>query len=81
MKSNIDWEAWEKISKYKGSFVYCCDILLYHRIYEESTTTDIIKDGQRCLEDVEMYEKFWPRWLARLLEKIYRNGEKSNQLH
>ena len=78
MKSNIDWEAWEKISKEKGSFVYCCKPLIRHRIHAESTTTDIIKNGERQLEDLEMFRKFWPGWFAVIWEKLYSHGEKSN---
>ena len=42
MKSNLDWEAWENISKEKGTFVYCNKILMLHRIHAESTTSQII---------------------------------------
>lgn len=80
MKSNIDWEAWEKISRYSGSFVYCSQSLMYHRIHEASTTTDIIKGGQRSREDLEIFKKFWPNWFAGIWEKIYRICEKSNDL-
>lgn len=80
MKSNIDWEAWERLSKYKGSFVYCARPLMSHRIHPQSTTTDIIKGGQRRLEDLEMFERFWPKWFANIWEKLYSNGEKSNRI-
>ena len=78
MKSNIDWEAWEKISRQKGSFVYCRKPLMCHRIHEDSTTTDIIQDGERQREDIEMFRKFWPKWFAVFWEKLYSHGEKSN---
>lgn len=78
-KSNVDWEAWERISKMKGSFVYCKKNLMYHRIHEESTTTEIINDNVRKLEDIEIFKKFWPVWVAKLIEKIYVKSEKSNQ--
>ena len=29
-RSNLDWQAWEVISKLRGAFVYCDDILMYH---------------------------------------------------
>ncbi|SFH53678.1 Glycosyl transferase family 2 [Lachnospiraceae bacterium NLAE-zl-G231] len=78
MKSNIDWEAWEMISKRSGSFVYCSKPVINHRIHEESTTSDIIKSGIRYREDLFMFQKFWPKWFAVILEKIYIKGEKSN---
>ena len=35
-KSNLDWQAWYRISKLKGEFVYCKKSLMLHRIHEES---------------------------------------------
>lgn len=80
MKSNIDWEAWEKISKYRGSFVYCSEKLMYHRIHDNSTTTEIVNEGQRRREDLEMFCKFWPKWFALIWEKIYQLSERSNRI-
>lgn len=79
-RSNVDWETWEVISKIKGKFIYIPQILVYHRIHEESETSAIIGDNQRSKEDFEMFSKFWPKSIARLLTKIYANSEKSNQL-
>ena len=42
-QSNIDWEAWEKLSKLKGEFIYINKSLMCHRIHEKSTTTKIKK--------------------------------------
>ena len=78
---NVDWFAWEKLSKLKGRFIYEKKVLMGHRISEESTTTDIIKNGIRTKEDYSIYCKFWPRWIAKLLTKAYKNSEKSNQLN
>ena len=51
-----------------------------HRISESSTTTDIIREGIRTKEDYDMYLKFWPKWIAGILTKTYKNSEKSNEL-
>ena len=77
-RSCEDWEAWEKLSKYKGSFMYCRKILMYHRIHEDSETTAIIHDHGRSEEEYEMYKKFWPAFIAKLLVKLYARGQKSN---
>ena len=79
-RSNVDWQAWEKISKLEGSFVYCTNTLMYHRIHQESATTAIIADNDRTKEDYEMFCKFWPKKIAGLIEFFYRNGEKSNEI-
>lgn len=79
-RSDIDWQAWEKISRIEGSFVYCPDILMSHRIHPDSATTAIIADNDRSKEDFEMYCKFWPRPIARIIEHYYRKGESQNKL-
>ncbi len=78
MKSNVDWQAWEKISKINGKFIYVDECLMGHRVHEESTTTDIINKGIRTQEDQKMFELFWPKGIAKLINKIYRKAENSN---
>ena len=51
-----------------------------HRISETSTTTDIIKAGIRTKEDYEIYINFWPKCIAKILTKAYKNSEKSNEV-
>lgn len=79
-RSDVDWQAWEKISKLQGAFVYCKDILMFHRIHEESETTAIIADNDRTKEDYEMFCRFWPAWIAKMIEHFYRKGEDSNKI-
>lgn len=79
-KCNVDWFAWEKLSKLKGRFVYCKAKLMGHRISDESTTTDIINNGIRTKEDYDIYCKFWPHWFAKIINVIYKNSEKSNTI-
>lgn len=79
-KCNVDWFAWEKLSRLDGRFIYNKKLLMGHRISNETTTTDIINSGIRTKEDYEIYCKFWPRWFAKFINRLYRNSEKSNQL-
>jgi len=78
--SNLDWQQWEKLSKKKGSFVYNPEPLMCHRVHENSTTTEIIENGQRSQEDYKMFLKFWPSFIAKKLVKFYSNSEKSNKV-
>ena len=78
--SNIDWQQWEIQSRKKGSFVYNKQPLMCHRIHNESATTEIIGDNVRSKEDYDMFLKFWPRFIAEFLVKIYSNSEKSNNI-
>ncbi len=77
-RADEDWEAWEKLSKLNGAFVFCNKILMYHRIHEESETSKILQDDKRSEEDLEMYRKFWPEPIARIIAYFYKSAEKSN---
>lgn len=77
---DVDWFAWEKLSKSKGTFIYIKNKLMGHRISLESTTTDIIRQGIRTREDYDMYLKFWPKWMAKMINYFYKNSEKSNEI-
>ncbi len=80
MKSNLDWEAWERFSLLDGSFVYADQILMRHRIHEGSETSHLIRDNTRTAEDLAMLQKFWPKPIASLINKAYGSGQKSNEL-
>ncbi|MBQ9195839.1 MAG: glycosyltransferase [Clostridia bacterium] len=78
-KSDLDWEAWERLSRLEGSFCYAHQPLMGHRIHAESTTTEVIGDHNgRSAEDLEMYMKFWPRPVAVLLNRLYAGAQKGN---
>ncbi|MBQ6843143.1 MAG: glycosyltransferase [Agathobacter sp.] len=79
-RSCEDWEAWEKISRMKGDFLYVPEPLMYHRIHEESATTAIIQDNARVEENYMMYCKFWPKPIAKFINKFYTKSEDSNSL-
>ena len=80
-KSNLDWETWEKISRLNGSFCYVSAPLIGHRIHQGSTTSKVIGDDLgRTSEDLEMLERFWPEGVARLINRFYSAGQKSNDI-
>ena len=78
MKVSLDWDQWEKQSRKKGAFVYSPKVLMLHRVHEGSETTRLIADRTRGKEDLEMFERFWPRPIAKQLEKRYAKSEQSN---
>lgn len=77
-ESNTDWEAWERLSFLRGSFVYIPRNCMAHRIHGESTTTKIIGENRRGREDLAMFSRFWPGWMAEGISRIYRRSEESN---
>lgn len=78
-RSDVDWQAWERLSKMSGSFVYVKQPLMYHRIHEESETSKVLGDHARKQEDYEMFCKFWPGPIAKCLVKLYTLAEHSNE--
>lgn len=80
-RSCEDWEAWERLSRLKGAFVYDSSIQMGHRIHEQSETSVILSENGRVQEDFEMFCKFWPKPIACILTKIYSCSEKSNHLN
>ena len=52
-----------------------------HRIHEESETSLILGDHARNQEDYEMFCRFWPKGIARILAKFYARSESSNQMN
>ena len=79
-RSDVDWEDWELLSKMTGEFIYTPAPLVLHRIHVGSETSAVLADAQRGKEDYEMFCKFWPPLIAKLMTKLYRFSEKSNQL-
>ena len=80
LNTNLDWAAWEKISKCRGRFVYIPEPLMYHRIHEESETSNTIENKKRAAEDLMMLKKFWPAPIAGIIFHFYNKSEKSNAL-
>lgn len=77
-RSDQDWEAWERISKLRGFFLYSDHKLVGHRIHSESETSAMIGENLRNKEDYYMFCKFWPVWIAKILAKVYEKSERSN---
>ncbi len=79
MESNIDWQAWERLSRQKGAFVYVPRILMEHRIHEGSTTTRLLTENARGKEDYYMFCRFWPEQAAKAIMLFYSRNEKYNR--
>ena len=80
MKCDVDWNAWEKLYKLEGSFIFIERSLMGHTVSSETTTTAIINAGIRTKEDYEIFKRFWPTPIAKILTKIYKKSEKSNSI-
>ncbi|WP_049960277.1 glycosyltransferase [Pseudobutyrivibrio sp. LB2011] len=71
-KAAMDWDLWERLSKVKGSFVYVDKILLHHRMNDDNQTSVLLRTtNDRYENEYDIFSRFWPKWIARLLMKFY----------
>lgn len=79
MKVSLDWEAWYRMAEMDGSFCFINKALVWHCIHQESATTETIADNTRTREDLLMFEKYWPKFIARFLMRFYVKSQETNQ--
>lgn len=79
-KCACDWDAWDRIAKKKGAFLYIAKPLTGHRIHEGSETTKLIANNVRAQEEYTMFRRYWPAFIARKLSGAYAKGADSNNL-
>jgi len=68
---NMDWNAWIELAGRDGGFLYERGKLFLHRIHLEAETSKAFTDDRRKNEDLRIYKKLWPDFLARILSKLY----------
>ena len=78
MDSNIDWGTWLDFSEKKGSFIYLKKILVFHRVHNNSATTECINDNKRVKEDYEMFCRIWPKWFSKFIMIFYKHAQDAN---
>ena len=77
-KASMDWDLWERLSRLKGSFVYVPSVQLFHKMDEENQTVQLYKSGEnyRYNEELEIFSRFWPRWIAKIIMMFYKRAER-----
>jgi glycosyltransferase involved in cell wall biosynthesis len=76
----LDWEGLYRLAKMKGRFVYINRPLIRHRIHPDSATTSAIQDNARHREDLILFKRFWPGFIAKILARLYAQSHKSNAI-
>lgn len=74
MKFNIDWDTFYMLAKMKGRFAYVDRPLTYYRVHDGATSKEFIDNSGRVVEDTLMFEKFWPRFIAKLIMRFYKKA-------
>ncbi len=79
LKSNLDWDAWERITRLQGAIAYVRENLVSHRIHADSATTALIANRVRSQEDLAMFSRFWSGRMARFISWLYCLGYLGNK--
>ena len=77
-RSCLDWDAWERLARLRGDFVYIPKRLMAHRIWQGSTTSACIGENSRTGEELEILRRFWPPFAAAILSRLYASAQQSN---
>ena len=65
-----DWDAWDRLARQKGAFLYIREPLTGHRIHEGSETTKQTASTRRSEEEYMMFCRYWPAWIAKRLSRF-----------
>ena len=76
----VDWEAWLRLMRRDGEFLYIDKPLMGHRVHENSTTTKTIADNSRYNEELAIFRQLWPERFAKWMIKRYHKACDSNEL-
>lgn len=76
-KFALDWDTMARLASKPGRFLCVEKPLLYYRIHEEATTKSCILDHSREQEELEMFQRFWPGGIAKLLMQGYKKAYSS----
>lgn len=78
--NSCDYKTFVDLARNEGAFIYIPQQLVAHRIYPESATSLNLSENIRQKEDYEIFREFWPAFIAKILNKVYANSEKSNEV-
>ena len=67
----LDWENMVKLAEREGRWICEERPLLYYRVHDGAATKACMEDHRREAEEREMFRRFWPEPVVRLLMKEY----------
>lgn len=70
----LDWENLLVLARRRGRFVCVERPLLFYRVHDGATTKACIENNRRTREEAEMFGRFWPQPVVKLLMKPYRTA-------
>lgn len=70
----LDWDTLWRLAARPGRFICEEKPLIGYRIHQGATTKAFIDNHGRSREEIAMYRKIWPDWMARCLMVFYRKA-------
>lgn len=80
LQVDLDWDAWLRLARQAGTFVYIREKLMLHRVHVGSETSSAIGDGRRLAEDAAILRSLWPGWIAGAIVASYRIAYRNNRV-
>lgn len=77
MKYALDWDGFYALAHLKGRFTYVTKELFYYRMHDGTTTQACLKNNQKSEEEIQMFRKFWPEWVVKIIMKAYKLSYRS----
>lgn len=71
---NIDWDTFLMLAEKKGHFLYIDKPLVEYRIHAGATSKAFIDNHKREVEDCQMFLKFWPQLMVKMLMIFYKKA-------
>jgi len=69
--NNLDWEAWIRLARQPGAFVYEKDLLMTHRFHHNSETSASLAENKRQQDDRRMFDLLWPKPVSVAIAQLY----------
>lgn len=73
-KFALDWANLVALAEREGRFICVERPLLFYRVHDGATTKQCIVNHDRVREEAEMFGRFWPQAVVRLLMKPYQTA-------
>ena len=73
-KFALDWANLLALAERDGRFICVERPLLYYRVHDGATTKQGIVNNDRAREEEEMFRRFWPEAVVKLLMIPYRTA-------
>ena len=70
----LDWDCLIRLADREGRWICAEKPLLCYRVHDGAATARCLQDHSREREEADMFAKFWPGLLVRLLMKGYRQA-------